>query len=140
MNFGIRYATDADKSFWFSLDKHMSEDEFALKVRDKRGYVITSEDRPVGILRYNLFWDNTPFLTLIKIAEPFQRKGLGRKAVLHWENEMCALGYKTVVTSTQTDEGAQHFYRKLGYLEKGCLTFDNTPAEQPMEILFIKVI
>lgn len=60
--------------------------------------------------------------------------------MLHWENEMRNLGYKMLMTSTQADEQAQHFYRKLGYVEKGCLVFDNTPATQPLEMILIKVI
>jgi ribosomal protein S18 acetylase RimI-like enzyme len=91
-------------------------------------------------MRYNLFWDNTPFLTLIYIDDAYQGKGYGRQAMLHWENEMRELGYKMVMTSTQADEQAQHFYRKLGYLDRGCLVLDNTPCEQPLEIMMIKTI
>jgi len=60
--------------------------------------------------------------------------------MLFWENEMCELGYKVVMTSTQIDEQAQHFYRKLGYIDKGGLFLDNTPIEQPQEVLMIKVL
>ena len=138
--FEIRYVSDNDKQFWFSLDKHMGESEFGLKVRDRRGYVISDGDRPFGIMRYNLFWDNTPFLTLIYIEESYQGKGFGRQAMLHWENEMRGLGHELVMTSTQADEQAQHFYRKLGYVDRGCLILDNTPTEQPQEILMVMVL
>lgn len=53
---------------------------------------------------------------------------------------MLELGYKMVMTSTQADEDSQHFYRKLGYIDKGCLLLDNTPFEQPMEMFMIKVL
>ena len=138
--FQIRRVSEADKPFWFTLDKHLSESEFALKVRDKRGYIISDGNKPIGIMRYNLFWDNTPFLTLIYIEEPYQGKGFGRQATLHWENEMRELGYRMVMTSTQADEQAQHFYRKLGYVDRGCLILDNTPYEQPQEIIMVKVL
>ena len=39
-----------------------------------------------------------------------------------------------VLTSTQVDEDAQHFYRKLGYKDCGRLTVDVPGYEQPMEI------
>ena len=136
----IKYATENDKPFWFTLDKHLSEDEFELKVRDKRGYIISDGDKPVGIMRYNLFWDNIPFLTLIYIEELYQGKGFGKQAIHHWENEIRGLGYKMVMTSTQVDEQAQHFYRKLGYVDKGRLMFDNTPLDQPQEIFMVKVL
>ena len=134
----IRYVTETDKAFWFTLDEHMSEAEFSLKVRDKRGYIISDSDKPIGILRYNLFWDNLPFLTLIVFEGSARREGFGRQAMLHWEQEMRKLGYKMVMTSTQVDEEAQHFYRKLGYIEKGSLAFDNTQLEQPLEMFLMK--
>ena len=138
--FEMCYATEADKEFWFMLDKHISEDEFLLKTRDKRGYIICDDNIPIGVMRYNLFWDSIPFLTLINIAQGFQGKGLGRMAVRFWEEEMRVLGFKMVMTSTQVDETAQHFYRKLGYVEKGSLSFDNTPLEQPMEMFLVKAL
>ena len=138
--FSIRYVSDSDKTFWFSLDEHMSEGEFVLKVRDKRGYIICDNESPVGIMRYNLFWDNTPFLTLIHFKETSQRKGFGRQAMAHWEIEMRELGFNVVMTSTQADEQAQHFYRKLGYTDRGCLILDNTPLEQPLEIFMVKIL
>lgn len=136
--FEIRYATESDKSFWFGLDSHISEDEFLLKIRDKRCYIICEGNKPIGVMRYNLFWDNIPFLTLIHFDKAYWGKGFGRQAMLFWENEMRELEYKIVITSTQVDEQAQHFYTKLGYIEKGCLSFDNTPLEQPMEMFLLK--
>jgi ribosomal protein S18 acetylase RimI-like enzyme len=136
----VRYVSESDKPFWFSLDKHLSRNEFDLKIRDKRGYIICANGKPVGIMRYNLFWDNTPFLTLIYFEESFRRKGFGRQAVLFWESEMRSLGYNLVMTSTQVNEQAQHFYRKLGYVDRGCLILDNTPSEQSQEMFMLKVL
>lgn len=138
--FQIRYVSENDKPFWFTHDKHLSENEFELKVRDKRGYIISNEIQPVGVMRYNLFWDNIPFLTLIYLEESCRGMGFGRQAMLFWESEMRELGYKMVMTSTQVDEQAQHFYRKLGYKDKGSLFLDNTPIEQPQEMLMLKVL
>ena len=138
--FNIKYVSEADKSFWFTLDRHLSENEFNLKVRDRRGYIISDDDKPIGVMRYNLMWDNVPFLTLIHFDEAYHRKGFGRQAMLHWENEMRGLGYDIVMTSTQVDEQAQHFYRNLGYKDKGGLFLDNTPWEQPQEMFMLKVL
>jgi len=133
--FKIRYVNESDKAFWFSIvDEHISEDEFILKIRDKRGYIISDDDKPIGIMRYNLFWDNTPFLNSIGIEESYQGKGFGKQAMKHWEDEMQCLGYKLVMTSTQSDEKAQHFYRKIGYIDSGCLLLFKDPAE----IFFVK--
>ena len=86
----IRYVTNEDKRFWFELDKHLPEAEFDKKVRDRQGYVLFENNEPVGILRYNLFWDNTPFCTLLYIKKPYQRQGYGRSLMEHWEQDMKA--------------------------------------------------
>ena len=138
--FEIRYVTENDKAFWFTLDKHLKETELDLKIRDKRGYIISIDGNPIGIMRYNLMWDNTPFLTLIYIDDTYHGKGFGRQAMLYWENEMRELGYKMVMTSTQVDEQAQYFYRKLGYKERGGIFLDGTPFEQPQEMFMIKIL
>ena len=136
----IRYLQQADKEFWYSLDKHLSEVEFENKVRDERGYVLLEEGNPVGLLRYNLFWDNTPFGTLLFVDWNYQKKGYGRMLMQHWEEDMKQKGYGMVMTSTQVDEDAQHFYRKLGYKDCGGFVVDVPGYEQPMEMFLIKGI
>ena len=125
----ICYVQESDKEFWFSLDKHLSETEFEKKVRDKQGYVLFADNLPIGILRYNLFWDNTPFCTLLYISEKYHRKGYGKKLMNFWEIEMLSLGYDWILVSTQSDENAQHFYRALGYQDCGNLLAPNQPME-----------
>ena len=98
------------------------------------------DSRPIGVLRYNLFWDSIPFLTLIYINDAFRKKGFGKQALLHWENEMRAHGHAMLMTSTLANEEAQHFYRKLGYTQKGSLFLANTPFDQPEELFFAKVL
>lgn len=61
----IRYVRLDDKEFWYSLDRHLPEEEFNRKVYDKRGYILLENNKPIGLLRYNLFWDNTPFCTML---------------------------------------------------------------------------
>ena len=48
-------------------------------------------------------------------------------------------GFKMALISTQVDESAQHFYRKLGYVDCGGITFHDTPFHQPMELFLRKV-
>ena len=43
--FEVRYVTESDKAFWFTLDEHFNESEFNLKIRDKRGYIISVEKK-----------------------------------------------------------------------------------------------
>lgn len=136
----IRYMTLEDKPFWYSLDRHLSEEEFANKVRDKRGYVLEVDGKAVGLLRYNLFWDNTPFCTLLFVDWAYQKKGYGRMLMEHWEADMKEKGYGMLLTSTQVDEEAQHFYRKLGYKDCGGFVPTVPGYEQPMELFLEKAL
>lgn len=136
----IKYVTEEDKDFWFSLDAHLDEKEFYKKVRDKQGYVLYENEKPKGILRYNLFWDNTPFCTMLFVSWEAQGQGYGRILMEYWERDMKSQGYGMIMTSTQVDEEAQHFYRKLGYKDCGGFTVDIPGFEQPMELFMSKAL
>ena len=136
----IRYVQPEDRAFWYQLDRHLPEQEFARKVRDRQGYVLLLDSEPAGLLRYNLFWDNTPFCTLLFIRTEHQRQRLGTQLMTHWERDMKAQGYGMLLTSTQADEEAQHFYRKLGYRDCGGFVIDLPDFAQPMELILIKGI
>lgn len=98
--FSIRFATLIDKDFWFTLDKHLKENEYEKKVTLNQCYIIEVDNKSVGILRYNLFWDTIPFLNLIYIDFNYHKRGIGTKAILFWEDEMQKLGHELVMTST----------------------------------------
>lgn len=136
----VRHVHNSDRDFWFSLDKHISESEFEKKINDKQGYVLFDSGAPIGLLRYNLFWDNVPFCTMLFIEKNAQKKGYGSAIMKFWEAEMKSLGFGMVMTSTQADEEAQHFYRKMGYRDSGGLLINIPSYEQPMEIFFTKAL
>ncbi|WP_438733370.1 GNAT family N-acetyltransferase [Enterococcus sp. AZ128] len=136
----IRHVQESDRKFWFTLDHYLPENQFQRKVRDRMGYVLLVNGVAAGLLRYNLFWDEHPFCTMLYVAEDYQGKGYGKKMMAFWEKEMQQLGYKMLMTSTQVDESAQHFYRKLGYQDAGGLLMTVPEYQQPMEMFFIKGI
>lgn len=73
-----------------------------------------------GILRYNLFWDNTPFCTMLFVDWAHQKKGYGRVLMEHWEEDMRKQGFGMIMTSTQVDEQAQHFYINIKCVGRIC--------------------
>ena len=75
-------------------------------------------------------------MNMLFISEEQRGKGYGRKLVEFWEHEMAEQGYKFVMTSTQSDEEAQFFYRRLGYTDKGALLL----PKEPLEIIFYKKV
>lgn len=133
------YCADADDiNFWFSLDKHLSRKEYEGKIRQRQCRIIEFDEKRVGVLRYNLFWDSIPFLNMIAFSPQYRQKGIGKQAMTAWEDEMRISGCPAVMTSTNSDEQAQHFYRRLGYKDCGCLILDIPQMEQPAELFFIK--
>lgn len=140
MSVMIRYMEMADRDFWYQLDRHLPETEYENKVRTKRGYVLLEDDVPVGLLRYNLFWDCVPFCTLLFVDFRFQKKGYGRMLMEHWEADLKRQGYDIALVSTQVNEDAQHFYRKLGYRDCGGLVLTVPNYTDPMELFLEKGI
>ena len=132
----IRIATEKDLSFLEKNDRHIRQSEIKALVGQNRILLAEIDGETVGWLRWSLFWDNTPFMNMLYFLDDFRRKGYGRQIVEYWEKEIRQQGYDTVMTSSLSDEQAQHFYRKLGYVDSGSLLL---PGEA-LEIIFIKKI
>ena len=130
----IRYAKPGDIEMISEYDEHVSKEELRNAIAMKRIILLFIGGQFEGWLRFNLFWDNIPFMNLLFILEEQRGKGYGRKLVEFWEHEMVKQGYQFVMTSTQSNEEAQHFYRRLGYTDRGALVL----PDEPLEIIFYK--
>lgn len=130
----IRIAGSGDLALLAEYDRHVAADELKRIVSLKRVYIAEENKQFIGWLRYNLFWDNTPFMNMLYILDGYREKGYGSRIVAHWEEQMRLLGYKYAMTSTASDEYAQHFYVKSGYRAVGGFTF----AGDPYELIFMK--
>lgn len=133
----IEYASEVDFEFILNNDKHVSKKLVKNKLKEKEIIIAKDQNNQIiGWLRFSYFWDNTPFMNMLYINEKYRNKGIGKELVGFWENEMKNLGYEMVMTSTLSNEQAQHFYRKLGYKDAGSLLLD----DEPLEIIFTKNI
>lgn len=115
----IRYAVIEDKALLLSKDSHIKEDVWEESIKNKREIILFVDGCFAGWLRYNLFWDEIPFMNMLYLFEEYRGKGYGTQLVKFWESEMADAGYDKLMTSTQANECAQHFYRKLGYKDAG---------------------
>ncbi|WP_426333244.1 GNAT family N-acetyltransferase [Paenibacillus silvae] len=132
----IEYALQTDYTYIVEKDRHIHQALVNAKITEKEIYILWEDEARIGWMRYGYFWDNMPFMNMIWMEEPYRGRGLGRMVVQHWENEMKQKGFDIVMTSTQSDEQAQHFYRKMGYVDAGALLLDT----QPLEVILVKRI
>lgn len=134
----VRPAIIDDWEKWNEIDNSLTKDEFKHKVQREHCFILINNNKIIGVLRYSLLWDNVPFCNFIKITEDNEHKGFGSILLSRWESIMQETGYDYVMVSTQSNESAQHFYRKLGYKDCGGFIIPIVGHEQPLELIFAK--
>lgn len=130
----IEVATEKDYKYIIEKDRHILQTLVRTKIKEQEIFILKESDKNIGWMRYGYFWDNIPFMNMIWIDEEYRGRGNGKKVMLYWEELMRRRNFNTVMTSTLSNEEAQHFYRKLGYRDAGCLLLGN----QPLEVILIK--
>ena len=134
MTISFEYATETHFQWLRTMDGHISDVALRRKISEKEIIILGSESESLGFLRFGFFWDSIPFMNMLYIEEGYRKQGLGKKLVGFWELQMKEQEHSFLMTSSQSDEDAQHFYRKLGYSDAGSFT----PPDEPLELLFIK--
>jgi GNAT superfamily N-acetyltransferase len=119
MDMQIRQATINDLPYLVGVDRHVAT--IILEKKIGRGEILVAcvDDKVFGLLRFNYFWDEVPFMNLLWLDDIYRGKGLGRRMVEYWEEHMRMEGFKMVMTSTLEVEPAKNFYAKLGYRKVG---------------------
>lgn len=125
-----------DYPFVQTIDRHVTDERYALRVASQSGYILWENDVPVGLMHHTLLWDSVPFLNLLYLPQEHRRCGYGTQAMAQWEQAMRRQGFGKVLVSTQVDEDAQHFYRRLGYQDCGGMLL----PDQAMEMFMIKIL
>ncbi len=125
----IRYADEKDFETISKHDKYISETELKNAIALKRVLVMYQNGCFAGWLRFNLFWDEIPFMNMLYLLEEYRGQGYGGRLVTFWEKEMKDNGYGMVLTSTLSSEQAQFFYRKNGYVDCGSLLLPGEDLE-----------
>lgn len=130
----IKYATMDDYGLLISRDTHVRKEEWKKLIEKNQALIFKVDNHFAGWLRYNLFWNEIPFMNMLYFLEEYRGKGYGTQMVRFWERKMAKLGYDKVMTSSQANKSAQHFYRKLGYRDAGGFF----PFCNDLEIIFTK--
>lgn len=132
----IRTANKSDAELLLSFDRHISRSELESIIGLGRVFILECGGSFAGWLRYGLFRDNTPFMNMFFLLEEYRGRGFGKKLVLFRERKMAEYGYVIVMTSTASDEYAQHFYNRLGYKTVGGFA----PSGESYELILSKKI
>lgn len=136
MKLDIRLAENADSSFLSTIDHHVSTEMLQRKIDLGEILIVFTDDEPIGFLRWGWFWDEIPFMNMLFVRDSWRGKGVATRLITHWEEQMLRRGAKWVLTSTLSNEGAQHVYRKCGYRDIGGLLL----PDEPLEIVLFKVL
>jgi hypothetical protein len=115
-----RMASETDLPFLRSLSSRLSDSVLQKQVRDGRLRIIEIGEQPIGILKFLL-------------QESMRHRGYGTEAVRAWEQEMVEQGFDIVLISTLANETAQHFWRKMGYVDCGSFSVRNKPSDLFMQ-------
>ena len=132
----IGFADGEDYDYLVANDPHVTPEMISKKLEQREIIVIKSDNQLLGWIRYGYFCDVIPYMNMLYIEEKHRRKGLGTKLVKFWENEMRKMGYDKVMTSSDSPEQGQYFYRRLGYRDCGALIL----PDEPLEIIFLKTL
>jgi ribosomal protein S18 acetylase RimI-like enzyme len=125
----IRAARDADFAFLRALSIGPTDEQLSAQIRQGRLRIIESDENSEGFLKFCILWEILPFIEVIVVREECRGRGFGRRAVRAWEQEMAGRSFSRVIVSTQANETAQEFWRKIGYRDCGSLTLPGKPVE-----------
>ena len=73
-----------DTHIYEAMEPSMESEKFILTddlPEDRLEQVAVEDGFSKGLLRYNLFWDNTPFCTMLYVDSSSQKKGFGRMLI-----------------------------------------------------------
>lgn len=131
----MKLAISRDIDEIMKLELHITRTNLNEAIESSFVYIAVREVKIVGILIYDLFWYEYPFMNLLFIHENDRNLGIGSKLLGYWENSIKGLSFKYALTSTQEDETAKFFYEKQGYI---CTGYFYPPNQDAKELIYQK--
>jgi len=135
MNINYQPATAIHLNWLSENDNLVSKEILSQKIAAQEIIVALDQEEVIGWLRFSFFWDSIPFINLLWVVKNYRNQRIGTELVQTWEKNMKSrYSSPVVMTSSQSNETGQHFFRKIGYKDAGNLLL----PKEPLEILFIK--
>jgi len=111
------------------FDQELPVEMLERKIRDSEIFLLREDEKILAYLRYSLFWDKVPYVNLLIVDPNERKKGFGSAIMRFWEERMHQEGHDYLMTSSQSDEEGQHFFRKLGFEDSGRFDFPQQAEE-----------
>ncbi len=97
----VRSAEEKDLAF-VSQDGYVSADVVQRKIEDGEVLVAEVDGELAGYLRIEFWWNVRPYIALIRVLDPYQRKGVGRTLLLHLEEMLRSAGHSLLFSSSRS--------------------------------------
>jgi GNAT superfamily N-acetyltransferase len=131
----LKLATQLDYDDISIYDHHIDKQHLKKAIDQNYVFAIMKENKVIGVLRYNLWYQTIPCVELIYIDFSYHHQGIGKKAMTEFEQLMKTQGFHEVMTTTQADEFAYLFYEKLNYKKIGSFL---PPRQEALEWIYLK--
>jgi N-acetylglutamate synthase-like GNAT family acetyltransferase len=133
----IRVASADDLDF-LAEQVYISAEIVRHKIGSGEFMIAEREGKVVGFLQLEYLWSLVPYIALIRVVPAQRRRGIGKRMVEWLEDLLRENGYKTLYSSSQSDEPEpQAWHRHIGFEECGFIAGINDGTD---EIFFRKIL
>ena len=134
----IRAARHEDWPVWHRLDPELALFQFERKARDREAFILYLDGAPAAALRFQLFLDRYPLLTMLAVDEAYRDQYLGEAFLSQWEQDLAQLGYTLALASENAC--GEDFLRRQGYGRAGQVEWDLKDNQMPVSGMYVKAI
>ncbi|MEZ5277401.1 MAG: GNAT family N-acetyltransferase [Opitutaceae bacterium] len=135
-HFEVRIAVERDFDQIHMADLSIKPEILRTKIGRNEVIVCDESGHITGVLRFQWFWDYLPFINYIWVEEGFRDEHRASRMIEKLEATTEGRNYKRIMASTQSNETAQNFFRKVGFQYAGGFAM----SDQPFELIMIKYL
>lgn len=135
----VKYATTNDLDDILKLDDEIAIEDIKKKIEDKEYFILKSEDKVVGILRYNKFLDCIPMINKITIIDEYNNDNNFKK-LIELVEMMMRINKKSseIMIIVNSNDNRQELYRENGYIDIGALKLNYFDRLSKLSLILVK--
>ncbi len=116
----VREGEVRDLPWLVGCDGHVGEAALQAKIETAELVVAEIGGERVGMLRLDSLWSEVPFVALVRVAEPFRRRGVGRALISFVRARARERGAAVLLSSTTEGEAEPlAWHHAVGFVECG---------------------